>query len=124
MTRINSPPLTLLRIYIHDSPYNNAASLFDSSGPSSEGGKTLYIAFPDGAPFVYVSIGTEPGQPAGGEGRSLRRVVIDVSSFITLRWLSTLTEHRASRKLSQNLEPDTPFNRRPFTPNLSRHSSH
>ncbi|KAI9831451.1 MAG: hypothetical protein M1819_005050 [Sarea resinae] len=80
LTRAPSLPVTLLRVYIHDSPYNSQRSLFESDAVRqaiSDSAKTLYVAFPDGAPAIYVSLVTTPGQSAAGEGRSLRKVVLD-----------------------------------------------
>ncbi|KAI9815099.1 MAG: hypothetical protein M1827_002942 [Pycnora praestabilis] len=76
LTRPKSLPLTLLRIHMYDSPYNTppTASKLSAKQTLSDGSRTIYVAFPDGSPAVYVSL----GQTAGGEGRSLRKVVIDV----------------------------------------------
>ena len=80
LTRINSMPLTLLRVYIHDSPYTTEKSLQDTlitPHSSSDGSKSIFLVFPDGSPFIYASIATSLGQTAGVEGRSLRKVVLD-----------------------------------------------
>ncbi|KAI9852871.1 MAG: hypothetical protein M1838_004430 [Thelocarpon superellum] len=72
LTRTPALRVAFLRIYILDSPYNTP-SIFsgnDKSGPEQP--KTLYLAFPDGAPYVYLALGSP-----GGEGRSLRKYVID-----------------------------------------------
>ncbi|KAI9829090.1 MAG: hypothetical protein M1832_000113 [Thelocarpon impressellum] len=75
LMRTASPPVTFLRVYIHDSPYSNYVGTRGDTRPS--GSKTVYVAFPDGAPHVYVSIVAAPGQVVGGEGRSLRKVVLE-----------------------------------------------
>lgn len=82
LTRINSMPLTLLRVYIHDSPYSTEKSLHDTlitphSSYSSDGSKSIFLVFPDGSPFTYVSTATSLGQAVGVEGRSLRKIVLD-----------------------------------------------
>ena len=82
LTRINSMPLTLLRVYIHDSPYSTEKSLHDTlttphGSSSSDGSKSIFLVFPDGSPFTYVSTATGLGQTVGVEGRSLRKVVLD-----------------------------------------------
>lgn len=81
LTRINSMPLTLLRVYIHDSPYSTEKSLHDTITPhstsSSDGSKSIFLVFPDGSPFIYVSTASSLGQIVGVEGRSLRKVVLD-----------------------------------------------
>ncbi|KAI9801274.1 MAG: hypothetical protein M1833_002844 [Piccolia ochrophora] len=79
--RPKSLPLTLLRVVVCDTPYSNLPSLNHFSGDfgSKSGFKTIYVAFPDGVPSVYVSLGTIPGQPVGGgsDSRSLREVILD-----------------------------------------------
>lgn len=53
LARSNSLPLTFLRIFVTDSPYQHprqsAESLTDSS-------RVMYVAFPDSCPFVYTSL--------------------------------------------------------------------
>lgn len=77
LTRATSMPLTLLRIYIHDSPYNSQRSLLSSKRKTGEGSKIIYVAFPDGSPSIYVSLGTAPGATAAGDSRHLRDIVLD-----------------------------------------------
>lgn len=75
--------LLLLRVFILDSPYNTslatsavgggggkAASSFDAS-------RTIYIAFPDGSPHVYISKSQTIGAATAGETKSLRALVIE-----------------------------------------------
>lgn len=77
LTRATSMPLTLLRMYIHDSPYNSQRSLLSSKRKTGEGSKIIYVAFPDGSPSIYVSLGTTPGATAAGDSRHLRDIVLD-----------------------------------------------
>ncbi|OCK81738.1 CHL4-domain-containing protein [Lepidopterella palustris CBS 459.81] len=79
LTRIKAMPITLLRVYIHDSPYITEKSLQDtqSNQGSSDGSKSLFLVIPDGSPFIYVSIATGLGHAVGLEGRSLRNIVLD-----------------------------------------------
>ncbi|MCJ1259431.1 hypothetical protein MMC24_007268 [Lignoscripta atroalba] len=78
LTRAPSLPLALLRIYIHDSPYNSQTSLSsDVSKGATDASKIIYVAFPDNTPSIYVSLATIPGQTAGGDSKSLRKVVLD-----------------------------------------------
>ncbi|OJD29976.1 chl4 family chromosome segregation protein [Diplodia corticola] len=75
ITRVKAFGISLLRVHIHDSPYNHA---LPGSAPSgSEGSKSVFLVFPDGSPYVYVSLATNLGQTVGVEGRSLRKVVVD-----------------------------------------------
>lgn len=80
LTRANSMPLTLLRVYIHDSPYNSQRSLLGRNATTQiagDGSKIIYVAFPDGSPSIYVSLATTPGLSTNGDSRSLRNVVLD-----------------------------------------------
>ncbi|KAK3045038.1 hypothetical protein LTS18_014728, partial [Coniosporium uncinatum] len=80
LTRPQSLPVTLLRIFLHHSPYNTQRSVIDATMPKqglSEGMRSIFIVFPDGSPFVYVSLPTATIQAPGVEGRSLQRIVIE-----------------------------------------------
>ncbi|KAI9852970.1 MAG: hypothetical protein M1824_001641 [Vezdaea acicularis] len=71
--------LTLLRVRIYDSPYSTGKAASEATRlqeVSTDGSKTLYVAFPDDTPHIYVSLAAAPGLPAGGEGRSLRKLVL------------------------------------------------
>ncbi|KAI1388589.1 CHL4-domain-containing protein [Hypoxylon trugodes] len=85
-------PLLLLRIFIIDSPYNtdlavstrhrgrpgvsnsntNATTSFDTS-------RTIYIAFPDASPHMYISKSAASASSAAssGEAKSLRALVVE-----------------------------------------------
>jgi len=77
LTRATPMPLTLLRIYIHDSPYNSQRSLLSSKRAAGDGSKVIYVAFPDCSPSIYVSLSTTPGATAAGDSRHLRDIVLD-----------------------------------------------
>ncbi|MCJ1364744.1 hypothetical protein MMC16_003860 [Acarospora aff. strigata] len=78
LTRATSMPLTLLRIYIHDSPYNSQRSLLGSKNKAAgDRSKVIYVAFPDGSPSIYVSLATISGISTAGDSRSLRNIVLD-----------------------------------------------
>ncbi|KAF9693586.1 hypothetical protein EKO04_008281 [Ascochyta lentis] len=74
ITRIKTSPMTILRVYIHDSPYSNESSLaLDSS--STDSAKAVFFVWPNGSPFVYSSLATLTGQVVGDDGRHLRDIV-------------------------------------------------
>lgn len=74
ITRIKTSPMTILRVYIHDSPYSNEASLaLDSHNVDSA--KAVFFVWPNGSPFVYSSLATHTGQVVGDDGRHLRDIV-------------------------------------------------
>ncbi|KAK6845442.1 hypothetical protein PG995_015552 [Apiospora arundinis] len=77
-------PLYLLRIFIMDSPYNTglAASNRTAAGASAtttsfDASRTIYIAFPDASPHVYLSNSQSTGATTTGESKSLRALVIE-----------------------------------------------
>jgi central kinetochore subunit Mis15/CHL4 len=72
--RIKTSPMTILRVYIHDSPYSNEASLATNSS-STDSAKAVFFVWPNGSPFVYSSLATLTGQVVGDDGRHLRDIV-------------------------------------------------
>jgi central kinetochore subunit Mis15/CHL4 len=72
--RIKTSPMTILRVYIHDSPYSNEASLAVDSN-STDSAKAVFFIWPNGSPFVYSSLATLTGQVVGDDGRHLRDIV-------------------------------------------------
>ena len=75
-------PLTILRVFIIESPYNSSAALHTQKQHTTfDATKTFYIAFPDASPYVYVSLTTAtstPAQPSSMSGiRSLRKLTLD-----------------------------------------------
>jgi central kinetochore subunit Mis15/CHL4 len=76
LTRIKTLPITILRVYIHDSPYSSEPSLAAASASSNDGAKAVFFIWPNGSPFVYVSLATHLGQVVGDDGRHLRDIVL------------------------------------------------
>ncbi|KAF2035377.1 CHL4-domain-containing protein [Setomelanomma holmii] len=74
ITRIKTSPMTLLRVYIHDSPYSTEGSLAVEN-TSTDSAKAVFFVWPNGSPFVYSSLATLTGQVVGDEGRHLRDIV-------------------------------------------------
>jgi len=72
--RIKTSPMTILRVYIHDSPYSNEASLAVETN-STDSAKAVFFIWPNGSPFVYSSLATLTGQVVGDDGRHLRDIV-------------------------------------------------
>lgn len=75
ITKIKTLPITILRVYIHDSPYSSEASLAAAIGPANDSARAAFFVWPNGSPFVYVSLATHLGQVVGDEGRHLRDIV-------------------------------------------------
>ncbi|CAN8103452.1 unnamed protein product [Discula destructiva] len=82
--------LLVLRIFILDSPYNTnlatsaapgaskraTSSLSSAAAASLDASRTIYIAFPDGGPYVYISKSQTVGPVTAGESKSLRALVV------------------------------------------------
>ncbi|KAF1986596.1 CHL4-domain-containing protein, partial [Aulographum hederae CBS 113979] len=80
ITRVKDLGVALLRVFILDSPYNTQRSLTEMVVPKSgatEGSKSIFLIFPDGSPFVYVSLASATAQVTGVEGRSLQKIVLE-----------------------------------------------
>lgn len=80
LDRPKGMPLLLLRIYVLESPYNTALALnapANSNNNALDASKTIYIAFPDNAPHIYISLAAAPGTAGGAaDTQSLRKLVL------------------------------------------------
>ncbi len=74
ITRIKTSPMTILRVYIHDSPYSTEGSLAADSN-NTDSAKAVFFIWPNGSPFVYSSLATLTRQVVGDDGRHLRDIV-------------------------------------------------
>lgn len=81
LARSSSLPLTFLRIFVTDSPYQNPRHLPETLTDSS---RVVYVAFPDSCPFIYTSISSAPPKTTASttsavatDSRSLQRLVRD-----------------------------------------------
>lgn len=74
-------PVLLLRIFVIDSPYNSnlALSGVDQTGTAAnfEASRTVYLAFPDGSPFLYITKTQSTGVTSLGESKSLQALIVD-----------------------------------------------
>lgn len=75
-------PLLLLRLFVLDSPYNtNLATTVGRGKAASTTGFdascTIYVAFPDGSPYVYISKPQSIGPATTGETKSLRALLVE-----------------------------------------------
>lgn len=66
--------LLLLRIFILDSPYNTKLA---TSAADADASRTIYVAFPDGSPYIYISKPQSIGPAASSEMKSLHTLVIE-----------------------------------------------
>ncbi|KAJ6108010.1 hypothetical protein N7523_009333 [Penicillium sp. IBT 18751x] len=81
LARSSTLPLTILRIFIIDSPYQSPRQAPEVFADSS---RVIYVAFPDSCPFIYTSITAIGPKQAGPttssvatDPRSLQRLVRD-----------------------------------------------
>ncbi|KAF2969435.1 hypothetical protein GQX73_g4128 [Xylaria multiplex] len=79
-------PLLLLRIFVIDSPYNTDLAVSAASGSASltartvtsfDTSRTIYVAFPDASPHIFVSKSQSAGSTTYAETRSLRALVVE-----------------------------------------------
>lgn len=75
-------PLLLLRLFIIESPYNTnlATSTGGNKATSATGfdaSRTIYVAFPDGSPYVYISKPQTIGPTTNSETRSLLALLVE-----------------------------------------------
>ncbi|KAK5636363.1 hypothetical protein RRF57_012075 [Xylaria bambusicola] len=79
-------PLLLLRIFVLDSPYNTDLAVSAASGSTSsvartvtsfDASRTIYVAFPDASPHIFVSKSQSAGPTTHAETRSLRALVVE-----------------------------------------------
>jgi central kinetochore subunit Mis15/CHL4 len=74
-------PIMILRLFILDSPYATSAGL--SSPTALDASKTIYVAFPDASPHIFVSLtstllpATGAAQQISQDAKSLRKLVLD-----------------------------------------------
>ncbi|KAI0809486.1 centromere protein Chl4/mis15/CENP-N [Xylaria sp. FL0064] len=79
-------PLLLLRIFVLDSPYNTDLAVSAAVGSTSsasrmvtsfDASRTIYVAFPDASPHIFVSKSQSAGPTTHAETRSLRALVVE-----------------------------------------------
>lgn len=74
-------PVLLLRIFVVDSPYNTdfALSGRDATGTATnfDSSRTVYVAFPDGSPSLYITKSQATGSAGSGESKSLQSLIVD-----------------------------------------------
>ncbi|PLN78581.1 CHL4-domain-containing protein [Aspergillus taichungensis] len=85
LARSRALPLTFLRIFTSNSPYQHPRQPPESLTDSS---RVIYVAFPDSCPFIYTSIASSPSGPKSNntapttqalptDARTLQRIVRD-----------------------------------------------
>lgn len=74
-------PVLLLRVFVIDSPYNTSLALSGPDGAGATTGfdssRTVYIAFPDGSPSIYITKSQSTGPISLGESKSLRSLIVE-----------------------------------------------
>ncbi|RDW91601.1 hypothetical protein BP5796_02766 [Coleophoma crateriformis] len=70
-------PLTILRMFIMESPYNTERVFSASSRATLDSSKHFYVAFPDNSPYVYVSLTTSTGAKTPRGSRSIRQTILE-----------------------------------------------
>jgi central kinetochore subunit Mis15/CHL4 len=74
-------PILILRIFILDSPYNTDLAATSNGGDrllaGSDSSRTVYIAFPDASPHIFISRSQPVGPAAAGESKSLISLIVE-----------------------------------------------
>lgn len=77
-------PLTALRIYLHDTPYNTTTALRTTSTngrskrPSTtDAPKSVFVLFPAGTPYLYVSLSASGTHLTDPDSKSLQKFVVE-----------------------------------------------
>ena len=75
-------PVLLLRIFILESPYNSNLALSGANstgtGVNFDSSRTVYLAFPDGSPSLFVSKATSSGAASiSTEGKSWQTLIVN-----------------------------------------------
>ncbi|KAF5023439.1 hypothetical protein F66182_4484 [Fusarium sp. NRRL 66182] len=73
-------PVLLLRIFVIDSPYNTDFALSSRDNGTTtnfDSSRTVYIAFPDGSPSLYITKSQAIGPVGSGESKSLQSLIVD-----------------------------------------------
>jgi central kinetochore subunit Mis15/CHL4 len=76
-------PMTILRIYVMDTPYKNPRVSKATSVTFTDTSRTIYVAFPDSCPYIYISLnssalsGSKSALASTSDTRSLKKLVID-----------------------------------------------
>ncbi|KAI9158523.1 Inner kinetochore subunit mis15 [Paramyrothecium foliicola] len=74
-------PVLILRIFVVESPYNSTMALkgpgVDDDSTNFDSSRTVYLAFPDGSPSLYVTKSQSTGATSAGESRSLHNLIVE-----------------------------------------------
>lgn len=70
-------PVLLMRVFIVDSPYNTSLALAaDGAAADFGSSRTVYLAFPDGSPSLYITKSRATGPVGVGESKSLHGLIV------------------------------------------------
>lgn len=77
ISRLKALPLTLLRIFVTDSPYRHPRQ---PSHTFLDASRIIYVAFPDSCPFVYTSL-SPPASPAASSSSSANNLTTNAKTL-------------------------------------------
>lgn len=111
----SSFPGTVLRIYLHDTPYNTQSALRASAKHAGSVNKSIFVLFPTGTPYIYVSLSSGGANVIDADSKSIQKFVVEaipkalsspgsryklVSTALTTRSLTALLAHRGAERTS------------------------
>ncbi len=76
LAKLPKLPMTIMRMYMQDSPYSSQRSLESKEIPV-DGAKVIYVGFPAASPYIYFSQGRTSRSSAARESRSMQDLVLD-----------------------------------------------
>lgn len=106
-------PGTVLRIYLHDTPYNTQSALRTSSKHGGSINKSIFVLFPTGTPYIYVSLSSGGANVIDADSKSIQKFVVEAipkslsspgsryklaSTALTTRSLTALLAHRGAER--------------------------
>ncbi|KAE9979484.1 hypothetical protein EG328_003374 [Venturia inaequalis] len=106
-------PGTVLRIYLHDTPYNTQSALRTSSKHGGSVNKSIFVLFPTGTPYIYVSLSSGGANVIDADSKSIQKFVVEAipkslsspgsryklaSTALTTRSLTALLAHRGAER--------------------------
>jgi central kinetochore subunit Mis15/CHL4 len=113
-------PGTVLRIYLHDTPYNTQSAVRSSSKFSSSSrasiNKSMFVLFPTGTPYIYVSLSSTGSSIIDADSKSLQKFIVEAipkalsspgerykltSTALTTRSLTALLAHRGAERTNR-----------------------
>ena len=77
--RLRNQNITILRLFIADTPYRNVSN--GTTRTFTDPARTIYIAFPDSCPFLYISVSGQQMDSTSSKNQTRRSALADIASL-------------------------------------------